>query len=183
MDEAGGLRARLVQAAIEMVAEFGGEPSLRELAKRLGVSPMASYRHFPNKAALMEAVTEAGFRLLHARLAEADASGGDDERLLAQGIAYVAFAIGHPTLFRLMFHGQPAEAGGGSARAAAYAVLQSRIVQALGRDGPHVALACWALVHGLAVLHLDAGMAYDRDRVAATLAVFIGRPAEPPSSA
>ncbi|MBB5753265.1 TetR/AcrR family transcriptional regulator [Prosthecomicrobium pneumaticum] len=178
MAESGGLRARLVQEAIEMVAAGGGEPSLRDLAKRLGVSPMASYRHFPNKAALMEAVTEAGFCRLHARLEEADASGDDDERLLAQGIAYVTFAIDHSSLFRLMFSGHPAEAGDGSARGAAYGVLQRRIAQSLAEAGPHAALACWALVHGLAVLHLDAGMVFDRERVAATLEVFLRRSAE-----
>jgi AcrR family transcriptional regulator len=144
-----------VDAATLALDGGAGEPSLRALARDLGVSAMASYRHFPDKAALMAAVVEQGFVRLSATLAAADASAPGMQALVAQGLAYVDFAMAHPGLFRLMFGPAGQADNAAAARARAYNRLSARVA-ALQPGNPAAAtLACWAVVHGLAVLQLD----------------------------
>ena len=146
-----GLRARLIAAAVTALEAGASDLSLRALAREVGVSAMAPYRHFADKAALMGAVAGYGFERLHEVLTQADAEGEGSEAVVAQGLAYLRFAQAHPALFRLMFSGAcvpPAPLG-----ETAYGVLASR-VGAL-TDDPAATLACWALVHGLAVLALE----------------------------
>src|SRR5512138_2569100 len=98
----GDLRRALVEAALDLVRMRGPEGfTLREAARRVGVSQTAPYRHFETKEALLAAVAEEGFRALHHRLAEAAASAGPDplERLRAQGIASFEFYVAEPARF------------------------------------------------------------------------------------
>src|ERR1700710_2248552 len=99
------LHETLIRSALEILAEAGvGELSRRAVARRANVSAMAPYRHFADKEALLAEVAAQGFRLLHARLAEAAASAPEPAaRLPAQGVVYVAFACEQPNLFKLMF--------------------------------------------------------------------------------
>ena len=97
------LRSRLVQEAMRILAENPSDLTLRGLARAADVSAMAPYRHFADKAALMLAITETGFEMLRNVLLEADRADDDREALIRQGLAYVAFAVAHPALFRLMF--------------------------------------------------------------------------------
>ena len=145
------LRERLIAAAIAALERGEGDLSLRALAREVGVSAMAPYRHFADKAALMGAVGAHGFKQLRASLVEADGTSQGREALVAQGLAYLRFATAHPALFRLMFSGvcKPASAPGETA----YGVLAGRV--ATLTDDPDAVLACWALVHGLAMLALD----------------------------
>src|SRR4030042_1238193 len=101
----GNLRAALIEAGLRAL---GGNDrpdlSLPELARRVGVSANASYRHFANKEALLTALAAEGFRRLHAAETKASAQQsqpGADFR--AAGRAYVQFAIDNPALIRLMF--------------------------------------------------------------------------------
>ena len=146
-----GLRARLIAAAVAALEAGASDLSLRGLARDVGVSAMAPYRHFADKAALMGAVAGYGFERLREALLEADAAAEGSEAVVAQGLAYLRFAQAHPALFRLMFSGAcvPPEPAGENA----YGVLARR-VGAL-TDDPAATLACWALVHGLAVLALE----------------------------
>src|SRR3954447_22902525 len=90
----GDLRRALLEAALELLAETGGdEVSLREVARRAGVSAMAPYRHFADKAALMAAIRDHGLQLLFERLNAADADPDPRRALAAQGQAYVGFAL------------------------------------------------------------------------------------------
>ena len=153
------LRDRLIALTIAELEAGNAEPSLREIARKAGVSAMAPYRHFSDKAALLTAVVITGFRLLQESLDRADRSTGGREALIAQGLAYIAFARTNPALFHLMF--AHAEAGDKSnaphdlSEAEGYSILKRRLVETTGFDEKIAAPGCWALVHGLAILQRD----------------------------
>jgi AcrR family transcriptional regulator len=149
------LRERLVDCALALLEEGESDVSLRAVARAAGVSAMAPYRHFEDKAALMAAVALKGFALLEADAARADDAVDPGEALTAQGAAYVGFARAHPALFRLMFadgagQGLPHEDCKG-----AYALMARRVAELAPRQVEGGVLACWGLVHGLATLALD----------------------------
>ena len=155
----GDLRAALVSAALELLGEGAVETvSLRAVARRAGVSAMAPYRHYPDKEALLAAVAQSGFDGLRDSLNQADATSAADTALLAQGVAYVQYAIGHPVLFRLMF-GPPRRGQHVDLRTSsetAFSVLVRRMAQRSVPTGRQpTILAYWSLVHGLAMLILD----------------------------
>ena len=156
----GDLREALLAAALAMLEE-GADPaalSLREAARRAGVSAMAPYRHFADKDALLAAVATIGFERLAQALLVGERDKSGRAALTALGVAYVAFACAHPALFRLMFGAKAPPKTGDLARASAasYAILAERVAEsgdaATAQDR---ALANWALVHGLAMLAVD----------------------------
>jgi AcrR family transcriptional regulator len=157
----GGLRQGLVAAALRILEDQGVDAvTLRAVAAASGVSRQAPYHHFADKSALMAAVGADGFRALslamETRMAKADTALG---RLTACGVAYVAFAVESPALFRLMFGGAGdnfvSDADLARARARSYVVLNAAL-QAIGMVAPEElelkGLAAWSLVHGLAEL-------------------------------
>ena len=100
------LRQALLDAALGLIAEFGGPHfSLRELAKAVGTTHAAVYRHFADRSALLDALTAEGFDRLSAYQQHAldTAAPGPLERLVALGLAYVRFAIENPGFFALLF--------------------------------------------------------------------------------
>lgn len=160
----GDLRSALVAAAGDLVREFGpAGVSLRQAARLAGVSAMAPYRHFADKDALLSAVAAVGFENFAAELAVATRLEADPRNgLIAQGVAYVAFAWRQPALFRLMFGPVITEAGSlaslRQAGAAAYAVLEAAVAAILPQDEAaraDLTLAAWSIVHGLACLLVD----------------------------
>lgn len=144
-------------------------PSLRQLARTAGVSAMAPYRHFVDKADLLRAVAQQGFDRLKADLEAVDRSSSGTEALVMQGLAYVRFAMRHPALFRLMFGDHCGEASQEDIGAGAFGVLARRVESITGSKAPTAPLACWAMVHGLAVLGLDGGRSPDESQVRAVL--------------
>ncbi len=155
----GDLRTALLRAGREILEAGGtGALSLREVARRAGVSAMAPYRHFPDRAGLLAAIAAEGFRAFAACLGDADRATDPRAALLAQGAAYVGFAIGSPAQFRLMFgpelpRDDPDLA---MAQAAAYGVLADRVANLVTPERREdAALACWSMMHGLAMLALD----------------------------
>jgi AcrR family transcriptional regulator len=155
----GDLRAALVLAAMELLEESGETAlSLRAVARRAGVSPAAPYRHYADREALVSAVAALGYRELAERLAAAHPSPSTPEQLASVAIAYVQFALERPALFRIMF-GEPCDRDNDERVAATAAV--SQYVRAIVErtfpqaDAEALATAIWALVHGLALLHLD----------------------------
>jgi AcrR family transcriptional regulator len=102
----GNLRAALIEAAIQLVEEVGPENvSVREAAKRAGVSPGAPFRHFASKTALMTAVAEQAMGLFRAEVVkavEAVASNDPLARFEAIGSAYLHWAIHNPTHFQII---------------------------------------------------------------------------------
>jgi AcrR family transcriptional regulator len=155
----GDLRAALVRAAMELLEERGETAlSLRAVARCAGVSPAAPYRHYADREALVSAVATVGYRELAQRLASAHPAPSTPEELASVAVAYVQFALERPSLFRVMF-GEPCEADNDERNAATAAV--SHYVRAIVErtfpeaDAEALATAVWALVHGLAFLHLD----------------------------
>jgi AcrR family transcriptional regulator len=148
----GELRQAVLQSAGEIIEKEGlGALSLREVARRAGVSHNAPYRHFPNRDSLLAALAAEGFE----RLGDALQSRPRRE----MGEAYVEFALANPERFRLMFGGlvKPERRDG-----RAYEGLLKSFAD-LGEGAPYAAAAAWGLVHGLAHLLLD-GHFEGRDR-------------------
>jgi AcrR family transcriptional regulator len=164
----GDLHRALIDAALDMVSEEGAwNFSLREVARRAGVSHAAAYNHFSDKASLLAEVATRGFEALRITTdAAAKRSRRSPSRqLVAVGRAYVEFGMKHPALYRLMFgpervnkerHPTLAQAGH-----AAFSVLTETLrrgsdAHQLRRGSVHdEAIAAWSMVHGLTMLFID----------------------------
>lgn len=165
----GDLRRALIDAGLASLRE-SGELSLRALAREVGVSATAVYRHFPDKDALLAALAEEAYAMLAAdQRAASEAAGGGLAGFGATGAAYVRFAIRQPALFRMVFaHAKPNHLDHDDdamtmlrANAEAYAPP--------GCDPQVAALQAWALVHGLAVLILDGHVPADEALIDAVI--------------
>jgi AcrR family transcriptional regulator len=162
----GNLRRTLIQTGLDLIAEQGARAlTLRELGKRAGVSRMAAYRHFRDRAALLEAIREAGFERFAEALEQAGLAAGADftARMQALSVAYVRFAREYPAYFEVMFSpaGELEASHRSDAGERAFEVLHQTIRdgQTAGevRAGDSLLLACaaWAIVHGIATLQLE----------------------------
>lgn len=143
----------LARTALE--AESADALSLRALAQAAGVSPMAPYRHFPEKAALLTALAEEGFTELRARFGECDRPDDPRRAIGAFAAAYVRFAIDHPALFRLMYGAAPPTPSVGQEddQQTVIGLLTARLAQIVGPErASRALLAGWAAIHGLAML-------------------------------
>ena len=155
----GDLKRALLEAALEMLDEEGTEGvGLRELARRVGVSAAAPYRHFRGRQALLEAVATEGFRRFSAMMAAKEQDLPEVEQLPAMAEAYVRFALVQPALFRLMFSRQVDKTGNKALHDAAIEAYAS-LAKAAAREVPDApsegAVIAWSFVHGLAMLLLD----------------------------
>jgi AcrR family transcriptional regulator len=174
----GALEEALVDEAVRQIRERGADQvSLRGLAQTIGVSPSAAYQHFPDKAALLQAVCGAGGAELARRMRTAvgavtqEGDAGAVGRLLAVGRAYVEFALAEPHLFRHMFG--PAAVSHMSTTSTddeaddepyeAYAILLERLAEVSQRgllrvgveEGPGIDVLAWSVVHGFSYLVVD----------------------------
>jgi AcrR family transcriptional regulator len=156
----GNLREALIRAAAELVSERGLEgASLREVARRAGVSHGAPYHHFKSKERLLAALADEGFDDLDRALARAQARADSDPRaqLEALGVAYVRFAVEQPEMFRAMFRASAkepsAEGPFGRLLGAVTACLAGSSPTAA--DSLRAALFGWCTIHGLTALWLD----------------------------
>ena len=157
----GNLRAALIQGGLELIEEKGIRAlTLREVGKRLGVSRMAPYAHFKDKAALLAAIREAGFIEFDKTLEAASRSGVNfAARMDAMSVAYFDFARDHTAHFEVMFNSL-LQAGGGVAAETGrvFAILKEVIHEAQQRgevrqgDSALFARVVWALVHGVSML-------------------------------
>jgi AcrR family transcriptional regulator len=159
-------RERLIQTALDALAEQGLDGlSLRNIARRAGVSHGAPLRHFPNLAGLLSEVAARGFQILSESIEKSAAQlapgSGPLARLRAGSRAYVECAVANPALFALMFRPELLDADNASYRRAGAAafervVVQVRAAQDAGwhpqRDTRVLAGAVWAALHGLATL-------------------------------
>jgi AcrR family transcriptional regulator len=160
----GDLRRALLEAGIAALAEAGPEAlSLRDLARRVGVSHSAATPHFGDKRGLLTALAAEGAARLAGELAAAVAAHRSPRAaLIACGAAYLAFAERHAGLFRLCFsaaHTEARDPALGTAREAAFAPLAAVMARlapgAAGRPREARLALAWAAVHGLAMLRLD----------------------------
>ncbi|MEN0061466.1 MAG: TetR/AcrR family transcriptional regulator [Myxococcota bacterium] len=163
-----GLRERIVDASVALVAESGVHAlSFREVARRAGVSHQAPYHHFGNRLGILQAIAADGFTSLTAAVTQAaDAAGPDPgDALEAAGRAYIAFARTHRGHVRVMFDRAIVTAHEATeppdATTDTYGVVrqlaQSAHDAGLAPGIPSETLAhlCWSTVHGLAVLVVD----------------------------
>ncbi len=155
----GDLKRALLDGALALFAERGTfDFTLRELARQVGVTHNAPYRHFSSKADLVDALSTEGVHRLSAAAAEAlDRAGGDPRaRVVALGEAYVGFALDEPLYFRLVLS-RPLDAT--SSATDPLRVLEATLEQArragVGRTdltARELAVFAWSLVHGFASL-------------------------------
>jgi len=164
----GNVPGASIDAALQILKTQSAEAiTLRELARRIGVSQTAPYRHFRSRAELLASVAAEGFRMLRAKTAQAahqSANASDRVRLL--GLAYVGFAVENAHLFRLMFG---PELGDRSEHVALLseanellvelgrALHPDDLVDPLAKDeaASTQSLAAWSTLHGLASLLID----------------------------
>lgn len=170
----GNLAPALVEAAIGLLDETQDWAfSLREVARRAGVSHNAPYKHFPEKRDLLAAVAARGFDALAERMVAALMSvTGARARLLACGRAFAAHGTANPAFYRLMFSaaltspeaGRPAieKAAGAKARAIVEETLADGVragefpaTLANPRQSAAASLAMWSALHGLTMLAID----------------------------
>ena len=164
----GNLREALLYKAFEHLDAVGPDKlSLRALARDVGVSQTAPYRHFPNKNLLLLAMAVEGFRRLEKRIREQSARHEDAyEALMAGTEDYLAFAGENPALYRLMFgpalkewrkpefmHGAPPAAFEALVEVVEKAITQGSLID----DYPawFQAKNCWAQIHGHASMLID----------------------------
>ncbi|GAA0537272.1 TetR family transcriptional regulator [Saccharopolyspora erythraea NRRL 2338] len=152
----GDLRRTILDAAAAAIAESGPASwSLRELARRAGVSHAAPAHHFGDKTGLLTDLAAEGFGLL----ADALADAGDD--FVDVGLAYVRFAVDHRAHFEVMF--QPDlyrtdDPRVTAARDRAGHVLEEGVRQVQGEHERTTELAAWSLVHGFASLWISGAL-------------------------
>lgn len=164
----GDLRQALIDGALALINEKKDARtlSLREVARRAGVSNAAPYRHFADKDALLAALAEKGFRMLTAFLRKGVDSADDPLLgLQASGVGYVRFAIAHPSYYRVMFSAfQPEdatcselnEAGDESFSVLVEAIIAGQSAGKVKSGAPQqLAWVAWSMVHGLAMLVIE----------------------------
>ncbi|MEV7003521.1 TetR/AcrR family transcriptional regulator [Streptomyces sp. NPDC093982] len=152
----GDLRRALLTAALDAIAVDGPSAvSLRDLARRAGVSHAAPAHHFRDRTGLLTAIAAEGFGLLATALFEA-------ENLRNAGVRYVRFAREHPAHFQVMFTPELLRADDlelTTARALAGDALRGAVSTVIpedrGIDARLAGVAAWSLAHGFATLLLS----------------------------
>ncbi|WP_294639112.1 TetR/AcrR family transcriptional regulator [uncultured Aquabacterium sp.] len=165
----GNLRQTLMEATLVMASETGLEQvSLREVARRIGVSSGAPFRHFPDKRALMTAIAEEAVRQLHV-IVERDQQacpGPATQRLKQLGRSFIAWAMRHPTQFRLVSNRALFDFERSDSLATHFAAVRDTTIRLVGMAqqegalprGPtaaDVALALRGSAYGLARMAVD----------------------------
>jgi len=154
-----GLRDRLVDVGVELVAREGAQAlTLREIARRAGVSHGAPRRYFPTHLELLSAIARRGFAELSERATAAtgDGTATPREQLTALGKVYLEFAVDSRGMYELMFRHDLLESGHLGLRYTSLPLF-GRLVELVGRVRPDadarvVAGALWANLHGVAQL-------------------------------
>ena len=164
----GALRPALLAAAVQVLEERGLDAfSLRETARRAGVSPAAPAHHFGDTRGLLTAIATSSFDALTETIEAASAAAGEGraDRIRAQSLAYVGFALANRARYDLMWRPALFNSQDPTHLAAAF-----RAFHALDRDvrgtqrvedanpgsvAAAPSIACWALLHGFARLAID----------------------------
>jgi AcrR family transcriptional regulator len=161
----GDLRAAVMTEGLRLLEKSSVDAlSLREVARNIEVSATAIYRHFPDKAALLRALAQAGAEQLgREQKAAHDRAGGGKSGFVATGRAYVRFALQNAALFRLIMSSSgPCETSAPADAADNFAMnfLRQNVAAILPADATArrnqvEVYRAWAMVHGLAMLMLD----------------------------
>ena len=195
-----GLRERLIEVGVELLTREGSHAlSLREVARRAGVSHGAPRRYFPTHQSLLAAIARRGYELLTEQLADsvgemsADVNADPRARLARLGRRYLEFARANQGMFELMFRHDLLRGGRVGLRDASlplFATVVELVAGAARAVDPAVAAgALWANLHGIAQLgqwgSLQLALGFDDDEplLAAALAAHLGPPHRAPAPA
>lgn len=152
----GDLRRAILAAAVESISANGSANlSLRDLARRAGVSHAAPVHHFGDKAGVLTALAAEGFE----QLADALAAAGED--FVEMGVAYVRFAVTHQAYFEVMFRPDTYHRDDPSvvsARSRAGGALARGARARTGQESGFTEVAAWSLMHGFATLWLTGAL-------------------------
>lgn len=174
----GGLRDALLEIGEAVLIERGPAGfSMREVARRAGVSPAAHLHHFRDSRALLTALASQGFdRMAQALASAAQGETGSGDQLRAQGAAYIDFARSNGALFTLMWQRDILDVDDVQYLRAGRAAFNVFERAALGRDVPvatamhkpdEAVIAAWAMMHGYARLALDGALGNYADELVA----------------
>ena len=164
------LREKVLEASLALIEEGGLDRfSMREVARKAGVSHQAPYHYFGDREAILAALAGDGFSKLEETLVRAAALAGSEpvKVVEAMGRAYVEFALRNPAYFQAMFRADavPLDRYPDARKREdeAFEKLMEGIGQAFANQPADVrraiAIACWAMVHGLATLILEGSLA------------------------
>lgn len=164
----GKLRQALIDMAVTVAEETGKDIiSVREVARRLGVSSGAPFRHFPNRESLMTAVAEEATMRLRLRVERdlADAPADPVMRLKTLGHTFIRWALHNPTQFRLVSSRRLFEFDSSPSLSVHFEVVRQTTMSLIGQaqaagalppgELTHMALALRALAYGLARMQVD----------------------------
>jgi len=162
-----GTRERILDAARELFAERGVEAvTMREIARRIDYTATAIYHHFADKNALLQELCAVDFKALAYEMVKIGHIADPIERLRRIGLAYVDFALTHPSHYRFMFITPkpeiPTAEHIGNPEEDSYAFLKMTIGDAIARgrfrpeitDIDQLAQMLWAAVHGVVSIHM-----------------------------
>jgi AcrR family transcriptional regulator len=149
----GDLRRAVITAALDVIRTQGPSAlSLRDLARRAGVSHAAPAHHFKDRSGLLTAIATEGYDLLAHTLAAAP-------DLRERGVAYVRFAVGHPAHFQVMFQPDlyhPNAPDLLAAKARTTEQLRTGVADlSPDEDASLMGMAAWSIAHGFATLLLS----------------------------
>ncbi|MEU6012000.1 TetR/AcrR family transcriptional regulator [Streptomyces sp. NPDC047453] len=179
----GDLRRAVLAAALDVIATEGPAAlSLRDLARRAGVSHAAPAHHFKDRAGLLTAIAAEGYGLLSATLGEA-------EDLRDLGVRYVRFATAHPAHFQIMFRPEllrPDDQEFLTVRERTRSQLRTA-VEGYGDDPAIGFMAAWSMAHGFATLLLSRNLdgpldGRDPEETFRSLADWMFQPVENPAT-
>lgn len=159
LETATGLRTRLIDVGVDLVTREGAQAlTLREIARRAGVSHGAPRRYFPTHLELLSAIARRGFTDLQDRAAKTAGDGGSDPRALLTALAevYLDFALSQRGMYELMFRHDLLESDRLGLRETSLPMF-GVLVDLVGRVRPEadariLAGALWANLHGIAQL-------------------------------
>ena len=166
-------RQRLLDSAIEELERVGVEAfSLRSVSAAVGITPMAVYRHFPNKQELLEAVGREAFAEWQRRV-ESVRAADPIEWLRQAGRLYMQFALDEPARFDACFvlrtgveRRYPRDFRAGKSPAVSMLMARVEAAQTAGTlaasDPLEIAMIFWCQLHGLAMLQRSGRMAMSR---------------------
>lgn len=157
--------ARILEVAREILDREGlAATTMRPVADRVGITPMAIYRHYADRASLLNSIADEGFQQLAARMQTVPMKGGVDLGLRQLGDIFVEFALQFPNLYEVMFltpregarrYPSDFKAGRSPTFSPSVKLLEDAMrTGELRRDDPvEIAFEISALSHGLIVLY------------------------------
>ncbi len=164
------LRQKVLEASLALIEEGGLDRlSMREVARKAGVSHQAPYHYFEDREAILAAVAGEGFAKMEQSLVRAIAATGDDpvKAVEAMGRAYVDFALRYPGYFQAMFRADAVPLDRYPEARKREDEAFGNLVEGIGKAFANqpadvrqsIAIAAWAMVHGLATLILEGSLA------------------------